>query len=73
MKIINKEDEKVVIIMEENDVLEVSSFYNTEESIDIKCIDSNIYIDELLVSMIKERALEEKEIEKMKKLLENEE
>ncbi len=68
MKIIEN-DNKVHIILENNDKLEVSLLYNNKEKIMIKCLNSIIHIEELTVSEIKERSMEQNEINKMKKFL----
>ena len=72
MKIINKAEKKINVVLEDGDVLEVSSLYGNKEHIFIECLDSKLHIEELSVSKIKEKSLEEKEIVKMSKYLDEE-
>ena len=69
MRIIKKDISNIKIVLEENDVLEVSTLYGNRESLFIKCLDLSLHIDELAISKIKEKCVEEKEINKMKKFL----
>ncbi len=69
MKIINKGKNKGVIILDDQDTLEIMSFNGNKEKIIVQCINSSLHIDNLTISTIKEKSLEEKEIMKMKKYL----
>ena len=69
MKIIDEEDKKVRIILEDDDILEISSLRSNNEKVIVKCLNSSLHIDELSVSKIKEKSLEEKEIKKMLEFL----
>lgn len=65
MKIIKDNDKKVTIVLEDDDILEISSLQCNSEKVIVKCLDSSLHIDELAVAKIKEKSLEEKEIKKM--------
>ena len=69
MKIVTEDKNKALIVLEENDILEISSLCGNNEHLLIKCLNSSLHVDELTISQIKEKSLEEKEIEKMKKIL----
>lgn len=68
MKIIEN-DKSVTVIMEDNDVLEISTLRRNKEKVVVKCLDSVIHIDELTVNQIKEKSLEEENIKLMKDYL----
>lgn len=69
MKIIENNEKKVTILLDEQDEIMVSSLGGSEEGLTITRLNSSIHIDELPVSKIKEKSLEEKEIQKMKDYL----
>lgn len=69
MRIIQENDKKVIIILDEDETLEISSLNGNKEHFVVKCLNSSLHIDELNIKAIKEKSLEEKEIKKMENFL----
>ncbi len=69
MKIINNTNNNIEIILDDGDVLDISTLRHNKEHLIVKCINSSIHIDELAANQIKKKVLEEKEIKKMQNLL----
>lgn len=72
MRIVKENKSASIIVLEEGDILEISSLCGNNEQIVVKCLNSSLHVDELTINQIKEKSLEEQEIEKMKKYLDNE-
>ncbi len=69
MKLINNDKQNWTVVLDEGDVLEVSSLQRNKEKVLIHCLNASLHIDELSTQDIKERSEEKKAIEVMEKFL----
>ncbi len=69
MKILNNNENNVEIILDENDILDISTLKRNKEHIIVKCLNSSIHVDELTIKQIKKKSIEENEIKKMESIL----
>lgn len=73
MKIINNSTNHAIVVLEDNDVLEVTSLKKNHEKLIIKNKNSVIHIDELTIKEINDITEEKENIESMKKYLDKNE
>ncbi len=71
MKIIKENDCKALVILQENDIIEISALNGNKEHFEVKCLNSSLHINEFPFSKVKEKSIEEKEILKMKEYLQD--
>lgn len=73
MKIINNSTNHAIVVLEDNDILEVTSLKKNHEKLIIKNKNSVIHIDELTIQEINDITEEKENIESMKKYLDKNE
>ena len=65
MKQIKETEKLTTIIVEDGDVLEIMSLKKSTEKVVIKCLNSVLHIDEILIEDIKKMQMEKEEMKKM--------
>lgn len=71
MKIIEEKEKKLTIVLDDDEEVNILTLHGSKEKLVVKCFQSSLHVDEFLLSEVKEKSLEKKEIKKMATLLKN--
>ena len=69
MKIIDEKNQVKNIVLEDDDILEISTLKRNNETIIVKCLNGILHIEELTSKQIKDKKQEEEAIKAMKDYL----